>query len=137
MRLDKKINLQKNTVNDPVHVLYFILSNCNMLAFAKKLTRCSELAQDLFQDTVERILKYAEKFEHRGDGHTKSWATSIMYTIFVNNYRKKKLNSTRENQFYIESEGWMGRKSGIKGVKWTTFVSWPGGAKYQVSFYGK
>lgn len=42
-----------------------------------------------------------------------------------------------QDNFYIEGEGWMGRKGGIKGGKWTTFVSWPGNVQYQVTFKEK
>jgi RNA polymerase sigma-70 factor (ECF subfamily) len=74
-----------------------------MMGFARKLTGCAERAQDLFQDTAERILKYAARLDHRGESYTKNWATSIMYGIFVNNYRKSKLKNTREQQFYLEN----------------------------------
>jgi RNA polymerase sigma-70 factor (ECF subfamily) len=74
-----------------------------MMGFARKLTGCSEMAQDLFQDTAERILKYAARLDHRGESYTKNWATSVMYGIFVNSYRKSKLKNAREQQFYIEN----------------------------------
>jgi RNA polymerase sigma-70 factor (ECF subfamily) len=103
MKPDKKITLQKSTGNDPVQVLQYVLSSYNLMGFARKLTRCSDKAQDLFQDTVERILKYAPKLEHRGESYTKNWATSIMYGIFVNNYRKSKIKRRKENQLSLES----------------------------------
>lgn len=102
MKQDKKSTLQRGTGNNPSDVLEFALASYNLMGFARRLTRCPEQAQDLYQDTAERILKYAKRLDHRGDGYTKSWATSIMYTVFINKYRRSKAKSNMETLFYLE-----------------------------------
>ena len=54
--------------------------------FAYKLTRNSEDASDLIQETVYKALINADKF-HKGT-NLKAWLFTIMRNIFINNYRR-------------------------------------------------
>ena len=74
-------------------------------AFAYKLTKNSDDAQDLMQETKFRAIKNKEKF--RPGTNFKAWMFTIMKNIFINNYRKKvKANTiidTTENLYYLNS----------------------------------
>ena len=74
-------------------------------SFAYNLTKSSEDAQDLFQETAFRALTNKEKF--RPGTNFKAWMFTIMKNIFINNYRKKvKANTiidSTENLFYLNS----------------------------------
>ncbi len=74
-------------------------------SFAFNLTKSSEDAQDLFQETAFRALSNKEKF--RPGTNFKAWMFTIMKNIFINNYRKKvKANTiidSTENLFYLNS----------------------------------
>lgn len=54
--------------------------------FAYKLTRNSDDASDLIQETVYKALINADKF-HKGT-NLKAWLFTIMRNIFINNYRR-------------------------------------------------
>jgi RNA polymerase sigma-70 factor (ECF subfamily) len=54
--------------------------------FAMTLTRDSENAKDLFQETVCRALMNMEKYQV--GTNIKAWMFTIMRNIFINNYRK-------------------------------------------------
>ena len=72
-------------------------------AFAYNLTKNTEDAKDLFQETAYRAMTNRDKF-HPGT-NLKAWLFTIMKNIFINNYRKKvKANTimdSTENLFYI------------------------------------
>ena len=72
-------------------------------SFAFNLTKSTEDAQDLFQETAFRALTNKEKF--RPGTNFKAWMFTIMKNIFINNYRKKvKANTiidSTENLFYL------------------------------------
>jgi len=74
-------------------------------SFAYNLTKNSEDAKDLYQETTYRALYNRDKFQP--DTNFKAWMFTIMKNIFINNYRKKiKSNTildTTDNQFYINS----------------------------------
>ncbi|MBK6901457.1 MAG: RNA polymerase sigma factor [Saprospirales bacterium] len=74
-------------------------------AFAYNLTKNTEDAKDLFQETAYRAMTNRDKF-HPGT-NLKAWLFTIMKNIFINNYRKKvKANTimdSTENLFYINS----------------------------------
>ncbi len=74
-------------------------------SFAYNLTKSTEDAQDLFQETAFRALTNKEKF--RPGTNFKAWMFTIMKNIFINNYRKKvKANTiidSTENMFYLNS----------------------------------
>jgi RNA polymerase sigma-70 factor, ECF subfamily len=74
-------------------------------SFAYNLTKNSEDAKDLYQETAFRALSNRDKFQP--DTNFKAWMFTIMKNIFINNYRKKiKANTvldTTDNQFYLNS----------------------------------
>ncbi|MBK6929701.1 MAG: RNA polymerase sigma factor [Saprospirales bacterium] len=74
-------------------------------SFAYNLTKNSEDAKDLYQETTFRALSNREKFQ--AGTNFKAWMFTIMKNIFINNYRKKvKANTildTTDNQFYLNS----------------------------------
>ena len=78
-------------------------------AFAYNLTKNTEDAKDLYQETAFRAMTNRDKF--RPGTNLKAWLFTIMKNIFINNYRKKmKKNTivdTTENLFYINSGGAM------------------------------
>jgi RNA polymerase sigma-70 factor (ECF subfamily) len=70
-----------------------LLSNADFLKpFAVNLTRDSEAANDLFQDTLYKALANKEKY-HAGT-NIKAWLFTIMRNIFINNYRRKSKQKT-------------------------------------------
>ena len=78
----------------------------NMLqAFAYKLTKNSDDAKDLFQETAYRALMNEDKF--RQGTNLKAWLFTIMRNIFINNYRKKVKSNTifdpTDNLYYLNS----------------------------------
>lgn len=71
--------------------------------FAYNFTRNVEEAEDLLQDTMLKALRYKDHFQ---DGtNFKGWLFTIMRNIFINNYKRKKLQNTitdsTTNQFYL------------------------------------
>lgn len=70
-----------------------LLSNAEFLRpFAITLTRDSETAKDLFQETMFRALANREKYNV--GTNIKAWLYTIMRNIFINNYRRKAKQST-------------------------------------------
>jgi RNA polymerase sigma-70 factor, ECF subfamily len=74
-------------------------------SFAYNLTKNTEDAKDLYQETSFRALSNRDKFQP--GTNFKAWIFTIMKNIFINNYRKKiKSNvilDTTDNQFYLNS----------------------------------
>ena len=71
--------------------------------FAYTFTRNLEDAEDLLQDTLLKALRYKDNF---ADGtNFKGWLFTIMRNIFINNYKRKKLQKTMldgtSNQFFL------------------------------------
>ncbi len=65
-----------------------LLSNTDFLKpFAITLTRDSEVAKDLLQETMFRALANREKYNT--GTNIKAWLYTIMRNIFINDYRKK------------------------------------------------
>ena len=64
----------------------------DLRSFAYKLTYNKADADDLFQDTVFRMLKSIDKFQP--GTNLKSWAMVIMRNCFINLHRKKKRRKT-------------------------------------------
>ena len=60
--------------------------------FAVTLTRDSEAAQDLYQETLYRAL--ANKDKYNVGTNIKAWLYTIMRNIFINNYRRKARQNT-------------------------------------------
>ena len=81
-----------------------LLSNADYLKpFAITLTRDTETAKDLLQETMYRALAYQEKY-HVGT-NIKAWLYTIMRNIFINDYRRKSkqhtIFDTTPNDFLI------------------------------------
>lgn len=74
-------------------------------SFAYSLTKNTEDARDLYQETAFRALTNREKF--RPGTNLKAWLFTIMKNIFINNYRKKvkarTIIDSTDNQYYINS----------------------------------
>jgi len=60
--------------------------------FAVTLTRDSDAAQDLYQETLFRAL--ANKDKYNVGTNIKAWLYTIMRNIFINNYRRKAKQNT-------------------------------------------
>lgn len=70
-----------------------LLTNADFLKpFAINLTRDTEAANDLFQDTLYKALANKDKY-HVGT-NIKAWLFTIMRNIFINNYRRKAKQKT-------------------------------------------
>ena len=73
--------------------------------FAFKLTRDSEDAADLTQETMTKAFYNREKF--REGTNMKAWLYTIMKNIFINNYRRQSsgliVTDDTETQYYINS----------------------------------
>ena len=70
-----------------------LVNNAEFLKpFAITLTRDSEAAKDLFQETLFRAL--ANKDKYSVGTNTKAWLYTIMRNIFINNYRRKVKQNT-------------------------------------------
>jgi len=74
-------------------------------SFAYNLTKNSEDASDLYQETALRALSNRDKF--RPGTNFKAWSFTIMKNIFINNYRKKVKRNTiidsTDNMYFINS----------------------------------
>jgi len=74
-------------------------------SFAYKLTKNSEDAADLYQETALRALKNKDKF--KPGTNFKAWSFTIMKNIFINDYRKKMRKNTiidsTDNMYFINS----------------------------------
>lgn len=65
-----------------------LLSNADFLKpFAVNLTRDTEAANDLYQETLYKALANQEKYN--AGTNIKAWLFTIMRNIFINNYRRK------------------------------------------------
>ena len=65
-----------------------LISNADFLKpFANNLTKDSETAKDLFQETLYKALANQEKY-HVGT-NIKAWLFTIMRNIFINDYSRK------------------------------------------------
>ena len=86
--------------NSRVSRLYQPLKN-----FALKLTRDSENASDLTQETITKALYNRDKF--RECTNMKAWLYTIMKNIFINQYRRQSsgliVSDDTETQYYINS----------------------------------
>ena len=70
-----------------------LVTNAEFLKpFAITLTRDSEAAKDLFQETLFRALANKEKYNV--GTNIKAWLYTIMRNIFINNYRRKAKQNT-------------------------------------------
>lgn len=60
----------------------------SLKSFALSLTRNSEDANDLMQETYLKAIRYREKFED--STNLKAWLFTIMKNTFINSYRRSK-----------------------------------------------
>lgn len=82
-----------------------LLNNAEFLKpFAFTLTRDSETAKDLLQETMYRALANQEKYNV--GTNIKAWLYTIMRNIFINNYRRKVKQNTifdaTPNEFFLD-----------------------------------
>ena len=79
-------------------------------AFAYNLTKNTDDAKDLFQETAFRAITNREKF--RPGTNFKAWIFTIMKNIFINDYRRKSKSNTivdeTDNLYYINHGGTVG-----------------------------
>ena len=77
----------------------------SLRAFAHHLTKNSDDADDLLQETHYRALSNHDKFAE--GTNIKAWLFTIMKNIFINNYRRKSRRKTvfdnTEDQFILNS----------------------------------
>ncbi len=77
----------------------------SLRSFAYNLTKDSDEAKDLYQETAFRAITNRDKFQ--AGTNLKAWLFTIMKNIFINNYRKKvKANTvmdSSDNMYYINS----------------------------------
>jgi RNA polymerase sigma factor (sigma-70 family) len=81
-----------------------LMSNTEFLKpFAITLTRDSETAKDLMQETLFRALANKEKYNV--GTNIKAWLYTIMRNIFINNYRRRAKQNTifdsTPNDFFL------------------------------------
>ncbi|HJU46366.1 MAG TPA: sigma-70 family RNA polymerase sigma factor, partial [Chitinophagaceae bacterium] len=70
-----------------------VVNNSEFLKpFAVTLTRDSETAQDLYQETLYRAFINSDKYNV--GTNLKAWLYTIMRNIFINDYRKKAKQNT-------------------------------------------
>jgi len=70
-----------------------LISNADYLKpFAITLTRDSETAKDLLQETMYRALANREKYN--SGTNIKAWLYTIMRNIFINDYRRRSKQNT-------------------------------------------
>lgn len=76
-----------------------------LLSFAFNLTKNSDDAKDLLQETYFRALTNQDKFQ--AGTNIKAWLLTIMRNIFINNYRKKLktrvLFDSTDNLYFLNS----------------------------------
>ena len=77
----------------PVEFNQMLLVNAEFLKpFSITLTRDTETAKDLIQETLYRAL--ANKDKYNVGTNIKAWLYTIMRNIFINNYRRKSKQNT-------------------------------------------
>ena len=77
-------------------------------SFAYNLTKNSEDAKDLYQETAFRAMTNREKF--RAGTNFKAWLFTIMKNIFINNYRRpgQRQLDYRESRQSLLPQQWLG-----------------------------
>ncbi len=82
--------------------------------FAYQLTKNKTDAEDLYQETVLKILGNQEKF--LPETNFKARATTIMRNLFINQYRKKQKQLQRETAWQLS--GTFAEQNTIPNVEW-------------------
>ncbi|MBK7871057.1 MAG: RNA polymerase sigma factor [Saprospiraceae bacterium] len=75
-------------------------------AFAYRLTKNEDDAQDLLQETAYKAFKYKSMYQPRTN--LRAWLMTIMRNTFINNYRQRKRRSTLND--YTNSDYWINSK---------------------------
>lgn len=89
-----------------------------LYAFAMRLTKDENDAQDLLQETAYKAFKYRNLYKP----HTnlRAWLMTIMRNTFINNYRKKKrrqtLHDQTDNHYFLNSGDRIVRNEGESNV---------------------
>lgn len=77
-----------------------------LFGFALKLTRSTDDAKDLYQETMFKAFKHRTKFSE--ETNLKAWLYTIMRNTFINDYRKRskfsKSDINIENSLMISNE---------------------------------
>ena len=75
-----------------------------LLRYANSLTKDSNSAKDLFQETAFRAIKHAKRC--LPGTNTQAWLTTIMRNLYINDYRKRRRRSTlqagQDNSFLFD-----------------------------------
>jgi RNA polymerase sigma factor (sigma-70 family) len=80
---------------------HLVSSNSQQLkGFAFNFTRNMEDAEDLIQDTLYKALRYKDHFQE--GTNFKGWLYTIMRNIFINSYKRKKLQQQMAQQAHNE-----------------------------------
>lgn len=79
-----------------------VRESATLKGFAYNLTRDSEDASDLIQDTVLKAIQYRTQYVRAGN--FKAWLITIMKNTFINNYRRKKLKYNSINEIAYLSD---------------------------------
>ena len=89
-----------------------------LYAFAVKLTKNEEDANDLLQETAYKAFKYRKMY--RPQTNIKAWLMTIMRNTFINEYRRRKrrqtINDKTENSYFIDSGGLTTENEGERNV---------------------
>ena len=98
----------------------------SLRAFSLALTQSEADANDLYQDTVYKVISNAEKF--RQGTNFKAWAVTIMRNLFINNYRKKMRRNTlldqTPNNYFIDSGQVNNPNQGETGATYKELLSY-------------
>lgn len=87
------ISILKHNLMSTIEFNQLLVNNAEFLKpFANTLTRDTEAAQDLYQETLYRAL--ANKDKYNVGTNIKAWLYTIMRNIFINNYRRKAKQNT-------------------------------------------
>lgn len=103
--------------------------------FAFKLTKDAEDANDLYQDTMVKILANKDKFLL--GTNFRAWSSTIMRNIFINAYRKRKITNTifdsTDNTYYLDSGAHRVENSGEAAVTMKELMGVIGELKEELS----
>lgn len=76
----------------------------DLRARAMRLCRDSAAADDLVQDTIERALRFADRYE-RGT-HLRAWAQQILFSVFVTRWRRARRERTALERLGGDPAAW-------------------------------
>lgn len=83
-----------------------VSNSAHLKPFAIKLTRDSEIAGDLFQETMYRAMANREKYN--SGTNIRAWLFTIMRNIFINEYRRKikrkTIHDNTSNDYFIDHQ---------------------------------